>query len=145
MILFKPEMAQAILEGRKTVTRRVGKKRWNVGAIRLCYTRPAFARPNPGKPFARIEVLSVTQEAFPGAAAPNWERAKTREDLRVVLAFEAAREGFGVQGWGEFARAFRHMHGAAALDEPCYRVEFRLVEVLAPEVEAQVREGMAHG
>lgn len=126
MILFKTAgLAQAILEGRKTVTRRVGKRRWKVGSLHLCYTRPAFARP-PGEPFARVRIVSVTEESFPGAVhnrvggALSW--------ITACLDVEAHSEGF--QNWVDFCACFEEMHGAAALNEPCWRVEFELVEVM---------------
>ena len=36
MILFQEEHVQPILDGHKTQTRRLGKKRWNVGAVHQC-------------------------------------------------------------------------------------------------------------
>ena len=58
MILFKPEHALLILGGRKTQTRRVGKRRWNVGAVHACYTRPPFAK-GGAEPFCRVLVKDV--------------------------------------------------------------------------------------
>ncbi|HUW11136.1 MAG TPA: hypothetical protein VM537_15510, partial [Anaerolineae bacterium] len=86
MILFKPDMKQAILRREKTVTRRQGKKRWNVGAEHLCYTRPAFCNP-PGKPFARVRIVDVHRESKPGACIlwPTWFTS---------LGDEATHEGF---------------------------------------------------
>lgn len=46
MILFKPEHVEPILRGQKTQTRRIGKKRWNVGSIhqaKLNYKSEFFA------------------------------------------------------------------------------------------------------
>ncbi len=56
MILFKAEHVQAILDGTKTQTRRLGKKRWNVGAVHECKTNYV------GKPFARVRILAVDGE-----------------------------------------------------------------------------------
>lgn len=53
MILFKPEHVQPILEGRKTQTRRLGKKRWNIGAVHQARTQ-LF-----GEPFALLRILAV--------------------------------------------------------------------------------------
>ena len=39
MILFQPEHIEPILNGTKTQTRRLGKKRWKVGALRQCQTK----------------------------------------------------------------------------------------------------------
>lgn len=61
MILFKPEHVPMILAGRKTQTRRLGKRRWRVGAIHACYTRPPFAK-GGAEPFCRVRILSVRRE-----------------------------------------------------------------------------------
>ncbi|MEW6016517.1 MAG: ASCH domain-containing protein [Pseudomonadota bacterium] len=58
MILFKPEHVQPILEGRKTQTRRTGKRRWNVGAVHQARTA-IF-----GEPFARLRIKDVHQESL---------------------------------------------------------------------------------
>jgi len=115
MILCTPEMAQAILDGRKTVTRRRWKRpRVKVGAIHQCYTRPAFARP-PGKPFARVRIVSVLEERWCGAyAVPRI----------ATLYAEARREGFAT--WDDFEAAYTAINGRPAMRQPCYRVEFRL-------------------
>ena len=137
MILFKFDMAQAILEGRKTVTRRRGKRRWKVGALHQCYTRPAFARP-PGEPFARVRIVSVTFEANPGSSIRLGGNTVADYDAWfVALHAEGQREGF--DGWVEFGDAYERINGYAAIYQPCWRVEFALVEHLAP-VEAQVKE-----
>jgi hypothetical protein len=58
MILFKPEHVPMILSGRKTQTRREGKRRWNVGAVHACYTRPPFAK-GGAEPFCRVRIIDV--------------------------------------------------------------------------------------
>lgn len=58
MILFKPEHVAPILSGRKTQTRRGGKRRWNVGSVHACYTRPPFAK-GGSEPFCRVRILDV--------------------------------------------------------------------------------------
>lgn len=124
MILFKPEMAQAILEGSKTVTRRRGKRRWKVGAEHLCYTRPAFARP-PGEPFARVRIVSVTRERHIGDSV----RIAFNPSLTVArLHEEAEREGF--ECWAGFEATYRAINGERSYIEPCWRVEFVLVRDL---------------
>lgn len=58
MILFKPEHVAPILAGTKTQTRRIGKRRWKVGAIHACYTRPPFAK-GGADPFCRVRITDV--------------------------------------------------------------------------------------
>jgi len=117
MILFKPEMAEKILTGEKTVTRRRWKRpRVKVGSIHQCYTRPAFARP-PGKPFTKIRILDIRHELMP---AYDWNGLPELSDM------EAKREGF--ENWEAFARAWTAMHGKKSENEPCYRVKFEVVE-----------------
>ena len=58
MILFKPEHVAPILAGTKTQTRRLGERRWNVGAVHKCYTKPPFAK-GGAEPFCRVRVLDV--------------------------------------------------------------------------------------
>jgi len=144
MILFTPEMAKAILDGRKTVTRRRWKKpRVKVGSIHLAYTRPAFARP-PGKPFARVRIVSVIHEDYPGHHTrreyekPHSTGVNWWEDW---IADEARREGFA--SWTDFTWTYMNMHvtqkalcgGAPSpMEEACYRVEFELMEA-SDEVE----------
>ncbi len=61
MILFRPEHVEPILSGRKTQTRRLGKRRWKVGGIHGCYTRPPFAK-GGAKPFCRVRIVGVGLE-----------------------------------------------------------------------------------
>jgi len=125
MILFTPEMAQAIVEGCKTVTRRRWKKpRVRVGALHLLYTRPAFARP-PGKPFARVRIVNVWPEDYVGQVVYD---APSLSISGPPVRPEANREGFGL--WREFCAAYEKINGKGSLKEPCVRVEFELVEVL---------------
>jgi hypothetical protein len=62
-MLFKPEHVEPILSGRKTQTRRLGKKRWRVGAIHRCYVRPSFAK-GGSESFASVEIISVRRECL---------------------------------------------------------------------------------
>lgn len=77
MILFKPEHVLLILGGNKTQTRRLGKKRWNVGSVHKCYTRPPFAK-GGAEPFCRVRILGVR-----------------RELLLDITAADARAEGYG--------------------------------------------------
>jgi hypothetical protein len=58
VILFKPEHVEPILSGRKTQTRRLGKKRWNVGALHQARTRMM----DPTSLFARLRILAVRRQ-----------------------------------------------------------------------------------
>lgn len=58
MILFKPEHVPMILSGRKTQTRRMGKKRWNVGVIHQARTKMMVK----DSTFAKLRILSVHKE-----------------------------------------------------------------------------------
>lgn len=115
MLLFKPEHVPMILHGRKTQTRRLWKKpRVKVGALHLCYTRPAWLKENPGKPFARVKITALRQEIL--AAISN-------EDVR--------REGY--ETWDEYTRVFSLISGmtrADALLSAPWVVDFELVEPL---------------
>jgi hypothetical protein len=55
MILFKSEHIAPILDGRKTQTRRLGKRRWNIGAVHQCRTRMLDA----SSTFARVEIVEL--------------------------------------------------------------------------------------
>lgn len=57
MILFKPEHVEPILAGRKTQTRRLGDKRWNVGMFHQARTT-MFG----GEPFAYLRIVAVRRE-----------------------------------------------------------------------------------
>lgn len=58
MILFRSEHAAPILEGRKTQTRRLGRKRWNVGAVHQARTRMM----DSDSTFAHLRILAVRRE-----------------------------------------------------------------------------------
>lgn len=61
MILFRPEFVALILSGRKVQTRRLGKRRWRVGSLHACYTRPPFARGGAER-FCRVRITDVRRE-----------------------------------------------------------------------------------
>lgn len=60
MILFKPEHVAPILAGTKTQTRRLGAKRWNVGAVHQLQTR-LF---DSSSVFGRAVILNVAQQCL---------------------------------------------------------------------------------
>jgi len=105
VILFQPEHVAPILQGRKTQTRRLGERRWNVGAVHLAATR-LF---DPEAVFAKLAILEVRRSVL-------W-------DLTIE---EARAEGYDTQV--DFAEAFERINGPMAFDTPVWVVEFELVE-----------------
>lgn len=57
MILFKQEHVKPILDDRKTQTRRTGKLRWKIGAVRQAKTGY-----NKDSEFAKLKILAIRQE-----------------------------------------------------------------------------------
>ena len=85
MILFKKRFVDQILSGEKTSTRRVGKKRWNIGSkhqLKLSFF---------GESFAEVEIKSVRQEKL-GQISPQ----------------DAKSEGFKTPA--EFVQSFADIH-----------------------------------
>lgn len=153
-ILFRDDMVQAILDGRKTVTRRVGMTWATVQPGTRLWVREAHALDVPGCE-AQRGVSYRADHADPkgdGPAhpmrwrpsihMPRWACRLTLEvvsvteeqvgldfggrpnGMRQVDDAEARREGFG--SYLEFLAAWRTMH--ADHTGPVYRVEFRRVE-----------------
>ena len=102
MILFKPKHVQPILDGIKTQTRRLGKKRWNVGAHHQCRTRMLDAKSH----FATVEILDVR-----------------REKVLDISHRDALAEGYG--SIPDYLDAWLCINGGSVLVE-CWVVEFRL-------------------
>ena len=113
MILFKPEHVPMILSGRKTETRRRGRKRWSVGSVHQCQTKML----RNDSVFAHVRVLDVREA---------WLFLTTPED--------AFREGYGsVDEFVTVYLAINHVDGQddAAVDkafsEPIWALRFELV------------------
>lgn len=104
MILFKPEHVEPILEGRKTQTRRLGAKRWNVGALHHAATR-LF---DPAAVFARLQIVDVR-----------------RELLWAISPADVRAEGY--DSALEFAEAWSRINGPTPFDTPVWAVEFEVV------------------
>ena len=106
MILFRLEHVEPILSGRKVQTRRLGRKRWNVGAVHQC------KRSYMGEPFARVRILGVWQQP-----------------LSCITQREALREGYpDIKAyWAAFARINRCAVSEALHLTP-WVVDFELVE-----------------
>jgi len=107
VILFKKRFVDQILSGKKTSTRRVGKKRWNIGSshqLKLSFFT---------KPFAIVEILGVRQEF-----------------LGDISNADAKSEGFSTPA--EFIASYREIHNLTELDDISntlvWVVDFRLVE-----------------
>lgn len=83
MILFKPEHVLLILGGNKTQTRRLGKKRWNVGAVHQCRTQLV------GEPFCRVRILDVRQERLLEIATADAMAEGYASSSDFLCAFEA--------------------------------------------------------
>lgn len=103
MILFKPEHVAPILEGRKTQTRRVGSRRWNVGAVHQARTKMLDA----GSTFARLSILDVRIEK-----------------LSAITPLDAWREGY--ESVPAYLAAFYRINGDADPDPHVWVVEFEV-------------------
>ena len=102
MILFKKEHKEMILSGRKTQTRRIGKKRWKIGSIhqaRLNFQTPFFAK---------LRILDVYQEK-----------------LGDITESDVYAEGY--DSIDEYFDVFRNLNGSVDLDELIWVVKFKLV------------------
>ena len=100
--------AEAILEQRKTVTRRMGWRFLKVGdKIRPAYKAQGLAR---GERVKQIEVVSIR-----------------REPLSKIDAADVCREGFPMTTRAEFMALFCKANSCEQDDEVA-RIEFRYVE-----------------
>jgi hypothetical protein len=103
MILFTEHSKNLILAGKKTQTRRRGKKRWNIGSIHEC--RRGFK----GEPFARVRILSVDKVRLGDI---------TEEDARAE----------GAKDKTEFIEVWRQIYGPWKADEEVWRINFAVVD-----------------
>ena len=106
-ILFKPQHVAPIIEREKCATRRLGDRRWRVGARRKCYTVPPF---QGGIPFATVEIMAVYVQRL---------GAMKRADARAE----------GYPSMVAFAKAWRGIHGSWNPRSRVWVVEFTLLEV----------------
>lgn len=112
-MIFKPELAQAVLDGRKTVTRRAVSKNprspWYRGGCALEVGSHYALQPGRSKPaVARICIKGVRYELFHASH---------------ISLTEARREGFADQA--AFRAAWESMHGEERTMR-VWRIEFRL-------------------
>ena len=99
------------------MTRRRGKKRWNVGAIHKCYTRPPFAK-GGAEPFARVRIVSVTlEQPMMGGMTVAKQEA------------EARLEGFPARL--ELYDTYQDINGEGSQHKYAWRVEFELLKEAA--------------
>jgi len=106
VILFKPEHVEPILNGTKYQTRRLGAKRWNVGAIHQCATR-LF---DPAAVFARVKILNVMQD-----------------HLLPISALDAKAEGYDSPE--DYIKAWDAINPKAPVNPLVWIVSFALHEV----------------
>ena len=121
-ILFQAHFVEPIRRGEKTVTRR----RWQGARMKPGQVYEAKSPPFGG-PFALLRVVSVIWEREPGAALDSYLAGLPMVNRAGVLNKEAERAGF--RSWQEFLRAWSRMHGAQAMEGPCWRIEFAIEEV----------------
>ncbi len=105
MILFKSEHVEPILSGRKTQTRRMGKRRWRIGAIHECRTA-LF-----GEPFAKVRILGVRQE-----------------QLGDISDADVRREGY--DSVADYIQVFKRIYGRWNPEKLVWVVSFVRVEVV---------------
>lgn len=114
-MLFKPELAQAILGGRKTVIRRLRKGetvdgRWVDEPCRYKKGKDYAVQPGRGKKaIGRIRVVSVIAEAL---------HQLDDEEIRL--------EGFDSRR--DFEEAWKRITGQSSYLDPVWRIEFELVD-----------------
>lgn len=110
MILFQKWFRDQILEGGKTETRRLGKKRWKVGSVHRATTN----RFDPDATFAHVLIQEVEEERI--------------EDITEE---GARREGFSDRAC--FLSTFYVLNHARLpsfgwQDEYCWRIRFKVVD-----------------
>lgn len=105
MILFKQEHVAPILDGRKTQTRRGGKKRWNLGAVHQCRT----AMLKSETCFARVRILDVR-----------------RELLAEISQEDALAEGYPSPA--AYFEAWKRINRTESIEGECWVVTFALVQ-----------------
>ena len=120
---FRPDLARAVLDARKTVTRRL-------------------ASDNPRSPWWRERCGLGAGDSFavcPGRGQRAVCRARVISAARVSLGRlderEAAREGFASAQ--EFERAFAAINGGYDPDVVVWRIEFELLDRYDQEEAAQ--------
>lgn len=110
MMLFKPEHVPHILSGRKTQTRRLGKKRWNVGAVHQCQTKML----RNDSVFAHVRIKRVY-----------------RQQLNDMSPADVYAEGY--DSWHDYMGALNRINGSELFGtDEVWVVEFALEPEATP-------------
>jgi hypothetical protein len=80
---------------------------------------------NPGTPFCRVKIVSVTWEEYPGESIRSKYDHAEHPELLAENDVEGRREGF--DSWGEFWETYMEINGPGSYGQPCHRVAFELV------------------
>lgn len=109
---FRPELAEKVMAGRKTVTRRLASENpnspWWIGGCKLRHEHDYAVCPGRGKnAIGRVRIVSVD-----------------RESLGYVGEHEAIREGFASEQ--DFIDAFKAINGSYPLGATVWRIEFEV-------------------
>lgn len=112
---FQPELAQAVMAGRKTVTRRLvsdnPRSPWSKGGCSLKVNQTYAVCPGRGKhAIGRVRIKSVRKERL------GW-----------LGSHDAIREGFP-DVWS-FQAAWAHINGSYAPGALVWRIEFEVSEI----------------
>ena len=109
IILFMKQFIEKILSGEKTVTRRTNPKWSDYSRIGKTFTARAG---RTGKGFVKLRIVSIYYEEYPAAERNNEQ--------------EAFLEGFG--SWYDFVLCYQEINGEKSINEPCYRIEFKVAK-----------------
>lgn len=119
-MIFRPELAQAVMDGRKTVTRRLVREdnprsRWHPDNAPKLVGKRLAVQPGRGKrAIGTVQVVSVTRD-------PEFVPLDISDE-------EAIREGFADtywrSPWSQFCAVWRDIHGDDTCPYDVWRIEF---------------------
>lgn len=119
-MIFKPELADLILAGAKTETRRPVSDN-----PRSPWWRGSAAIPN--RRYRVGTTFAVQRGRNKNGEARALVLERRQEPLAVVSSAGARAEGFETRG--EFLDYIEQLHGSLDLDQPVWVIRFELVEV----------------